>query len=71
MVSQKLDKSIHLVSQNNLNYAICIKKESGFCSITYSTDGFGLKAMANEFNIVNFRDDDSGKAKYIKVSTQL
>ena len=49
--------------QNNLNYMICIRKESGFCSITYSTDNFGLQAMANEFNIVNFENEDSGEQK--------
>ncbi|XP_043217158.1 uncharacterized protein LOC122379216 [Amphibalanus amphitrite] len=44
---------------NNLNYMICIRKESGFCSITYSTDNFGSQAMANEFNIVNFENEES------------
>ncbi|XP_037073199.1 uncharacterized protein LOC119094229 [Pollicipes pollicipes] len=44
---------------NNLNYAMCIRKEVDFCSITYSTDKFGTMAEADEFEIVNFKPDNS------------
>ncbi|XP_044260176.1 uncharacterized protein LOC123008447 [Tribolium madens] len=39
---------------NNLNYAICIRKEAGFCSITYTNVPNGLEYP---FQLVNLNDD--------------
>ncbi|CAG9830897.1 unnamed protein product [Diabrotica balteata] len=38
-------------NQNNLNYAICIKKQPGYCSITYTNVMNGVEFP---FNLVNF-----------------
>ncbi|XP_066947494.1 uncharacterized protein [Macrobrachium rosenbergii] len=37
---------------NNLNYAVCLRKEAGFCSIVYDNTVNGVK---QDFEIVNFR----------------
>ncbi|KAK4878123.1 hypothetical protein RN001_010629 [Aquatica leii] len=40
---------------NNLNYAVCIRKETGYCSITYTNVANGTSF---QFQLVNF--DDAG-----------
>ncbi|XP_068210754.1 uncharacterized protein [Palaemon carinicauda] len=37
---------------NNLNYAVCLRKEAGFCSIVYNNKVNGIN---QDFEIVNFR----------------
>ncbi|XP_037081346.1 uncharacterized protein LOC119102083 [Pollicipes pollicipes] len=40
---------------NNLNYIICIRKEAGFCSITYGVDRFDRFSQPETFDIFNAR----------------
>ncbi|XP_037081255.1 uncharacterized protein LOC119101961 [Pollicipes pollicipes] len=40
---------------NNLNYMICIRKEAGFCSITYGVDRFDRFSQPETFDIFNAR----------------
>ncbi|XP_066947495.1 uncharacterized protein [Macrobrachium rosenbergii] len=44
---------------NNLNYAVCLRKEAGFCSIVYDNTVNGVK---QDFEIVNFRIGPTGLA---------
>ena len=39
--------------QNQLNYMICIRKESGFCSVTYGVDRFDQFSPPERFEIFN------------------
>ena len=41
--------------QNQLNYMICIRKEAGFCSITYGVDRFDRFSIPERFEIFNVR----------------
>nr|XP_053629373.1 uncharacterized protein LOC128686459 isoform X1 [Cherax quadricarinatus] len=47
---------------NNLNYAMCIRKEAGFCSVVYQTIPSGNYTKNRVFEIVNFHIDSSGVA---------
>ncbi|CAG9861112.1 unnamed protein product [Phyllotreta striolata] len=38
---------------NNMNYAICIKREPGYCSITYTNVANGIEYPFNLVNVVN------------------
>ncbi|XP_042223677.1 uncharacterized protein LOC121867709 [Homarus americanus] len=42
---------------NNLNYAICLRKEAGFCSVVYNNI---LPTNEKSFEIVNFQVDSAG-----------
>ncbi|KAK7065722.1 hypothetical protein SK128_011714 [Halocaridina rubra] len=37
---------------NNMNYAVCLRKEAGFCSVVYSNE---QRESPKNFEIVNFR----------------
>lgn len=44
-------------SQNNLNYAICIKRNVGYCTLTYSNEGLGQYGNENEFQMLNVDEE--------------
>lgn len=50
-----LNLNLHYRSQNNLNYAICIKRQSDSCSITYTNE---VDEAEYDFQLVNV---DGGK----------
>ncbi|KAE8744956.1 hypothetical protein FOCC_FOCC008368 [Frankliniella occidentalis] len=49
--------------QNNLNYAICVRKEAGFCSITYST--VSSNGTAAPFQLLNEDQIQSSMNEYV------
>nr|XP_045592517.1 uncharacterized protein LOC123754303 [Procambarus clarkii] len=47
---------------NNLNYAMCIRKEAGFCSVVYKNMASTNSIIDKQFEIVNFKVDSKGVA---------
>lgn len=49
---------------NNLNYAICLRKEAGFCSVVYNNE---INGVTQAFDIVNFRMNTSPPTAVVPV----
>lgn len=54
-----VNKSEIFLFQNNLNYAICIKKQWDACTVTYANE---VDSVENDFQLINV---DAGESRFV------